>query len=226
MAEAASLREQLADLTHQLAAREQETHSNLKASQAGGTQTDSASMTQQAGYSTPEDGHLDRQASGAAASSSNVDKSADALSHGVHVTNHAAPGGREPEQARAHAPGASELPQASAALSEPDLSTAETLDPAVVSPARLQLPDQALPGASAFQARLHSMLPQLPTLDKLAQLSIEVSTQLPCARLLRTQAQHIEILLCSIIGNDLRNTARRTLRQLRSDVIEPQTYNV
>ncbi len=63
---------------------------------------------------------------------------------------------------------------------EPDLATAETLDPdsAVVSPARLQSPDQAMPGVSAFQARLHSMLPQLPTLDKLAQLTLEVSVQL------------------------------------------------
>ena len=66
---------------------------------------------------------------------------------------------------------------------EPDLATAETLDPdsAVVSPARLQSPDQAMPGVSAFQARLHSMLPQLPTLDKLAQLTLEVSAQLSYA---------------------------------------------
>lgn len=183
MAEAASLRDQLAGLTHQLAAQEQEPHSSLKASQADGTQTDSDSMTQQAGCAIPEDAHMDRQASGAAASSSNVDKSADGPSHGVHVTSHAALDGREPEQARAQAPGAPDLPQTSAVPSEPDLATAETLDPdsAVVSPARLQLPDQAVPGASAFQARLHSMMPHLPTLDKLAQLSLEVSMQLPCA---------------------------------------------
>lgn len=66
--------------------------------------------------------------------------------------------------------------QATREASEP--ATAETLSPesAVVSPARLQSPDQALPGLSAFQMRLHSMLPQLPTMEKLAQLSQEVST--------------------------------------------------
>ena len=86
-----------------------------------------------------------------------------------------------------HANGAGAVPQfatmsvpehAARDASEPDLAAAETLSPesAVVSPARLQSPDQALPGLSAFQMRLHSMLPQLPTMQKLAQLSQEVST--------------------------------------------------
>ena len=68
--------------------------------------------------------------------------------------------------------------QASRQAAEPDLASAETLSPesAVTSPARLQSPDQALSGLSAFQMRLHSMLPQLPTMEKLAQLSQEVST--------------------------------------------------
>lgn len=63
------------------------------------------------------------------------------------------------------------------AVAEPNLAAAETLSPesAVASPARLQSPDQALPGLSAFQMRLHSMLPQLPTMEKLAHLSQEVS---------------------------------------------------
>lgn len=62
-------------------------------------------------------------------------------------------------------------------VAEPSLAAAETLSPesAVASPARLQSPDQALLGLSAFQMRLHSMLPQLPTMEKLAQLSHEVS---------------------------------------------------
>lgn len=62
-------------------------------------------------------------------------------------------------------------------VAEPSLAAAETLSPesAVASPARLQSPDQALPGLSAFQMRLHSMLPQLPTMEKLSQLSHEVS---------------------------------------------------
>lgn len=68
--------------------------------------------------------------------------------------------------------------QATTGDSEPDLAAAEALSPesAVVSPARLQDPDQAVPGLSAFQRRLHSMLPQLPTMEKLAQLSQEVCT--------------------------------------------------
>ena len=71
-----------------------------------------------------------------------------------------------------------ELNEAVREASEPDLASAETLSPesVVANPARLQSPDQALPGLSAFQVRLHSMLPQLPTMDKLAQLSQEVST--------------------------------------------------
>ena len=66
--------------------------------------------------------------------------------------------------------------QATREASEPDLASAETLSPesAVAIPARLQSPNQALPGLSAFQMRLHSMLPQLPTMEKLAQLSQEV----------------------------------------------------
>lgn len=84
-----------------------------------------------------------------------------------------------------HASGEVAVPQAAAIsgpnqatreASEPNLASAETLSPesAVASPARLQSPDQALPGLSAFQMRLHSMLPQLPTMEKLAQLSQEV----------------------------------------------------
>ena len=67
--------------------------------------------------------------------------------------------------------------QATREASEPNLASVETLSPesAVASPTRLQSPDQALPGLSAFQMRLHSMLPQLPTMEKLAQLSQEVS---------------------------------------------------
>ena len=68
--------------------------------------------------------------------------------------------------------------QATRGTSEPGLAAAESLSPesAAVSPARLQSPDQALPGLTAFQKRLHSMLPQLPTLEKLAQLTEEVIT--------------------------------------------------
>ena len=63
-------------------------------------------------------------------------------------------------------------------VAELSLAAAEILSPesAVASPARLQSPDQALPELSAFQMRLHSMLPQLPTMEKLSQLSHEVST--------------------------------------------------
>lgn len=66
--------------------------------------------------------------------------------------------------------------QAPREASELDLAAAESLSPesALASLARLQSPDQALPGLSAFQKRLHSMLPQLPTMEKLAKLSQEV----------------------------------------------------
>ena len=50
------------------------------------------------------------------------------------------------------------------------------------------------------------MLPQLPTLDKLAQLSLEVNAQLPCSGLLRTQAQHTD----NIVLNDWRKHAQHS----------------
>ena len=151
----------------------------LQVNQSGPTHSDGAMKSQQvthmSGDSTAEGStdQVDSQADQAARFSSNAHSTS---SSSLHISHPAAQGSLV---------STSEPIQASKEASEPDLAAAETLSPesalpspeaGVASPARLQSPDQALPGLSAFQKRLHSMLPQLPTLEKLSQLSQEVCT--------------------------------------------------
>ena len=74
----------------------------------------------------------------------------------------------EPDQADSTA-------QPDQARYEADARQAQDADQPTTSEVQPRVPDQALLEVSAFQARLHSMMPQLPALHKLEQLSLEVS---------------------------------------------------
>ena len=138
----------------------------LQAPQAAGTQPAS----------------LAEQILGTVASSSNYHaQAAPAASEVSHLSNEAPSSvgiGILSEQAATVSGSETATSLAPDQLLELDLTAAESLSPesASVSLARLQSPDQALPGLTAFQKRLHSMLPQLPALEKLAQLTEEVRT--------------------------------------------------